>query len=90
MAVDRSDRVKAGDMLATVASVETDQLYEEAASVISTISGRCGGARKELAARSYTSQQAADDADRFQGDSALAQNEATPSDEPSERRSTAW
>ena len=80
MAVDRGDRVKAGDMLATVASVETDQLYEAAKRDFDN-KQRVWERQKDLAARGYTSQQAADQAQTAytMAMATLAQNETLKS-----------
>lgn len=60
--VDRGDRVKAGDLLATVSSVETDQLYEAATRDLEN-KKRNWERAKELVARGWTSRQAADTAE---------------------------
>lgn len=62
IAVDRGDRVKAGDLLATVASVETDQQYEEALRDLEN-KKRNWVRAQELAAHGWTSHQAADQAE---------------------------
>lgn len=62
IAVDRGDRVKAGDLLATVASVETDQQYESALRDLEN-KKRNWIRAKDLVARGWTSQQAADQAE---------------------------
>lgn len=60
--VDRGDHVKAGDLLATVASVETDQQYESA--VRDRDNKRRNWERaKDLVAHGWTSRQAADQAE---------------------------
>lgn len=59
--VDRGDRVREGDLLATVASVETDQQYEAAARDLAN-KQRNWMRAKDLAAHGWTSQQAADQA----------------------------
>jgi membrane fusion protein (multidrug efflux system) len=62
MAVDRGDRVKEGDLLATVASVETDQQYES--SVRDLENKRRNWVRaQDLVAHGWTSHQAADQAE---------------------------
>ena len=61
MAVDRGDHVKEGDLLATVASVETDQQYES--SVRDLENKRRNWVRaQDLVAHGWTSHQAADQA----------------------------
>lgn len=57
--VDRGARVKAGDLLATVASVETDQQYESAVRDLEN-KKRNWERAKDLVGRGWTSQQAAD------------------------------
>ncbi|HEY0184692.1 MAG TPA: efflux RND transporter periplasmic adaptor subunit [Rhodopila sp.] len=59
--VDRGDRVKAGDLLATVASVETDQQYESALRDLENKKRNWDRAR-DLVGRGWTSQEAADQA----------------------------
>ncbi|MBV9827077.1 MAG: efflux RND transporter periplasmic adaptor subunit [Alphaproteobacteria bacterium] len=59
--VDRGDRVKAGQLLATVSSVETDQQYESAKRDLDN-KQRNWMREKDLVARGWTSQQAADQA----------------------------
>jgi membrane fusion protein (multidrug efflux system) len=59
IAVDRGDRVKSGDLLATVASVETDQQYESAVRDLENKKRNWERAR-DLVGRGWTSQQAAD------------------------------
>jgi len=59
--VDRGDHVKAGDLLAQVASVETDQQYEAALHDMQN-KQRNWQRAKELVGRGWTSQQAADQA----------------------------
>ncbi len=61
IAVDRGDRVKAGELLAEVASVETDQQYEAALRDLQN-KQRNWQRAKELVARGWTSQQQADQA----------------------------
>jgi uncharacterized protein (DUF1330 family)/biotin carboxyl carrier protein len=60
--VDRGDVVKASDLVATVASVETDQQYESAVRTCRT-SKRNYQRAKDLVAHGWTSQQAADQAE---------------------------
>jgi RND family efflux transporter MFP subunit len=62
IAVDRGDRVKAGDLLATVASVETDQQYEEALRDLEN-KKRNWARAQDLVAHGWTSHQAADQAE---------------------------
>jgi RND family efflux transporter MFP subunit len=62
IAVDRGDRVKAGDLLATVASVETDQQYEAALHDLENKKRNWVRAR-ELVGHGWTSPQAADQAE---------------------------
>jgi membrane fusion protein, multidrug efflux system len=59
--VDRGDAVKAGQLLATVASVETDQQYEGAVRDLQN-KKRNWDRAKDLVVRGWTSQQAADQA----------------------------
>jgi membrane fusion protein, multidrug efflux system len=59
--VDRGDRVKTGDLLATVASVETDQQYEAALHDLENKKRNWERAR-DLVGRGWTSRQAADTA----------------------------
>ncbi|HVZ07551.1 efflux RND transporter periplasmic adaptor subunit [Rhodopila sp.] len=59
--VDRGDRVKAGDVLATVSSVETDQQYESAVRDLQN-KKRNWDRAKDLVGKGWTSQQAADQA----------------------------
>lgn len=59
--VDRGDHVKAGDLLAEVASVETDQQYESATRDLAN-KKRNWDRAKDLVAHGWTSQQAADQA----------------------------
>jgi RND family efflux transporter MFP subunit len=59
--VDRGDRVKAGDLLATVASVETDQQYESALRDLEN-KKRNWMRAQDLVAKGWTSHQAADQA----------------------------
>jgi membrane fusion protein (multidrug efflux system) len=61
IAVDRGDHVKTGDLLAVVASVETDQQYESAMRDLEN-KKRNWDRAKDLAAHGWTSRQAADDA----------------------------
>ncbi|HEX3575247.1 MAG TPA: efflux RND transporter periplasmic adaptor subunit [Rhodopila sp.] len=61
MAVDRGDHVKAGDLLATVASVETDQQYESAMRDLEN-KRRNWVRAQDLVAKGWTSHQAADQA----------------------------
>jgi RND family efflux transporter MFP subunit len=60
--VDRGDRVKAGDLLATVASVETDQQYQAALHDLENKTRKWARA-KDLAGHGWTSRQAADQAE---------------------------
>jgi membrane fusion protein (multidrug efflux system) len=60
--VDRGDRVKAGDLLATVASVETDQQYESSLRDLEN-KKRNWDRAKDLVAHGWTSHQAADQAE---------------------------
>jgi RND family efflux transporter MFP subunit len=60
--VDRGARVKAGDLLATVASVETDQQYEAAVRDLEN-KKRNWVRAKDLVGHGWTSQQAADQAE---------------------------
>jgi membrane fusion protein, multidrug efflux system len=78
--VDRGDRVKAGDLLATVSSVETDQAYEAAKRDFDN-KQRTWQRQKELVARGWTSQQTADQAQTAFSMAAavLAQNETMKS-----------
>jgi RND family efflux transporter MFP subunit len=62
IAVDRGDRVKAGDLLAEVASVETDQQYESALRDLQN-KKRNWERAKDLVAHGWTSRQAADQAE---------------------------
>jgi membrane fusion protein (multidrug efflux system) len=62
MAVDRGDRVKAGDLLATVASVETDQQYQSSLHDLEN-KKRNWDRAKDLVAHGWTSHQAADQAE---------------------------
>jgi membrane fusion protein, multidrug efflux system len=59
--VDRGDHVKAGDLLAEVASVETDQQYESALRDLAN-KKRNWDRAKDLVVHGWTSQQAADQA----------------------------
>jgi RND family efflux transporter MFP subunit len=59
--VDRGDKVKEGDLLAEVASVETDQQYESAVRDLQN-KKRNWDRAKDLVAHGWTSQQAADQA----------------------------
>jgi membrane fusion protein (multidrug efflux system) len=61
MAVDRGDHVTAGQLLAVVSSVETDQQYESALRDLEN-KKRNWDRAKELVTRGWTSRQAADDA----------------------------
>jgi membrane fusion protein (multidrug efflux system) len=61
IAVDRGDRVKVGDLLATVASVETDQQYESSLRDLEN-KRRNWDRAKDLVAHGWTSHQAADQA----------------------------
>lgn len=61
IAVDRGDHAKAGDLLAEVASVETDQQYESALRDLQN-KKRNWERAKDLVAHGWTSQQAADQA----------------------------
>src|ERR1700712_4926179 len=61
MAVDRGDHVTAGQLLAVVSAVETDQQYESALRDLEN-KKRNWERAKELAAHGWTSRQAADDA----------------------------
>jgi RND family efflux transporter MFP subunit len=78
--VDRGDRVKAGDLLAVVSSVETDQAYEAAKRDFDN-KQRVWQRQKELVARGWTSQQIADTAETAYTMSAatMAQNETLKS-----------
>jgi membrane fusion protein (multidrug efflux system) len=80
IAVDRGDRVKSGDLLATVSSVETDQLYEAAKRDLDN-KQRNWNRSKDLVARGWTSQQAADQAQTAytMAMATLAQNETLKS-----------
>jgi len=80
MDVDRGDEVKTGDVLATIASVETDQLYEAAKRDLDN-KKRVWDRQKELVARGWTSQQAADQAETAfsMATAMLAQNETLKS-----------
>ncbi|HVY16245.1 MAG TPA: efflux RND transporter periplasmic adaptor subunit [Rhodopila sp.] len=60
--VDRGDHVKAGQLLATVASVETDQQYDSAVQDMQN-KKRNWERAKDLVARGWTSRQAADQAE---------------------------
>ncbi|HEX3864738.1 MAG TPA: efflux RND transporter periplasmic adaptor subunit [Stellaceae bacterium] len=60
--VDRGVRVKTGDLLATVSSVETDQVYEAAVRDMEN-KKRNWERSKDLVARGWTSRQAADQAE---------------------------
>jgi RND family efflux transporter MFP subunit len=60
--VDRGERVKAGDLLATVASVETDQQYESAVRDLEN-KRRNWDRAKDLVGHGWTSRQAADQAE---------------------------
>ncbi|MEA2771728.1 MAG: hypothetical protein QOD93_4690 [Acetobacteraceae bacterium] len=60
--VDRGDRVKAGDLLATVASVETDQQYESSLRDMEN-KKRNWVRAQDLVAHGWTSHQAADQAE---------------------------
>jgi membrane fusion protein, multidrug efflux system len=62
IAVDRGDRVKAGDLVATIASVETDQQYEAALRDVEN-KKRNWQRSKDLVGRGWTSQQAAEQAE---------------------------
>lgn len=62
IAVDRGDHVKAGDLLAVVSSVETDQQYESALRDLENKKRNWDRAR-DLASRGWTSKQAADAAE---------------------------
>lgn len=62
IAVDRGDHVKAGDLLATVSSVETDQQYESSVRDMEN-KKRNWDRAKDLVARGWTSHQAADQAE---------------------------
>jgi membrane fusion protein (multidrug efflux system) len=62
IAVDRGDHVKAGDVLATVASVETDQQYESALRDLEN-KKRNWVRAQDLVAHGWTSHQAADQAE---------------------------
>lgn len=62
IAVDRGDHVKAGDLLAVVSSVETDQQYESALHDLEN-KKRNWDRAKDLASRGWTSKQAADAAE---------------------------
>jgi RND family efflux transporter MFP subunit len=61
IAVDRGDRVKAGDLLATVSSVETDQQYEASLRDLEN-KKRNWDRAKDLVGRGWTSRQDADNA----------------------------
>ena len=73
--VDRGDRVKAGDLLATVASVETDQQYRSALQDMEN-KKRNWERAQDLVAHGWTSHQAADQAetDYTMAAATLAQN----------------
>jgi membrane fusion protein (multidrug efflux system) len=75
MAVDRGDHVKAGDLLATVASVETDQQYESAMRYMEN-KKRNWVRAQDLVAHGWTSHQAADQAqtDFSMATASVAQN----------------
>jgi membrane fusion protein, multidrug efflux system len=62
ISVDRGVRVKANDVLATVASIETDQQYEASMRDMEN-KKRNWNRSKDLVARGWTSQEAADQAD---------------------------
>jgi membrane fusion protein (multidrug efflux system) len=62
MAVDRGDHVKAGDLLATVASVETDQQYESSMRDLEN-KKRNWVRAQDLVGKGWTSHQAADQAE---------------------------
>ena len=62
IAVDRGDHVKAGDLLATVASVETDQQYQSSLHDLEN-KKRNWDRAKDLVAHGWTSHQAADQAE---------------------------
>jgi membrane fusion protein (multidrug efflux system) len=75
MAVDRGDHVKAGDLLATVASVETDQQYESSLRDLEN-KKRNWARAQDLVAHGWTSHQAADQAqtDFSMATASVAQN----------------
>ena len=75
IAVDRGDRVKTGDLLATVASVETDQQYQSALQDMEN-KQRNWARAQDLVAHGWTSHQAADQAqtDYTMAAAKLAQN----------------
>ncbi|WP_428541235.1 efflux RND transporter periplasmic adaptor subunit [Rhodopila sp.] len=75
IAVDRGDHVKAGDLLATVASVETDQQYQSALQDMQN-KQRNWARAQDLVAHGWTSHQAADQAetDYTMAAAKLAQN----------------
>src|SRR4051812_15785322 len=62
LAVDRGDRVKAGDVLATISSVETDQQYESAVRDLEN-KKRNWQRATDLVGRGWTSKQAAEQAE---------------------------
>ncbi len=78
--VDRGDKVKAGDLLATVSSEETDRQYEAASRDFENKKRNWERAR-ELLARGWTSQQAADQAQTAytMAQATLAQNQTLKS-----------
>jgi RND family efflux transporter MFP subunit len=75
MAVDRGDHVKAGDLLATVSSVETDQQYQSSLRDLEN-KKRNWDRAKDLATHGWTSHQAADQAetDYMMATATVAQN----------------
>ena len=75
IAVDRGDHVKAGELLATVASVETDQQYESSLRDMEN-KKRNWVRAQDLVAHGWTSHQAADQAetDFTMAEAAVAQN----------------
>ena len=80
MAVDRGDAVKAGDALAIISSVETDQLYEASKRDLDN-KKRVFERQKDLLTKGWASQQAADSAETAytMATAVLAQNETLKS-----------
>jgi RND family efflux transporter MFP subunit len=80
IAVDRGDKVKAGQVLATISSVETDQQYEAAKRDLDN-KERIWARQRELVARGWTSQQTADQTQTAysMAQAVLAQNETLKS-----------
>ncbi|HEY1797950.1 MAG TPA: efflux RND transporter periplasmic adaptor subunit [Stellaceae bacterium] len=80
IAVDRGDTVKAGQVLATISSVETDQQYEAAKHDFEN-KERVWTRQRELVAHGWTSQQSADQAGTAytMAQAVMAQNETLKS-----------